>query len=1357
MKPEKLIVTLLLILLTGILPSGMTLAAPNALNYQGSLTDSGGSPVPDQVYNMVFRIYDAATGGTLLYEESQTVTTVNGTYNVLLGTGTPTTGTFDPALFSADNRWLEVEVNAEILTPRQPVTSVAFSLQAEEAAHAAAADDATTLAGQPASDYDQSTHVTDTSNPHNVTAAQTGAATPGDIATHAANTSAHHTKTTSFTELTGTVTDAQIPATIARDSEIMTTVLSGDGTGSGLDADTLDGQDGAYYTDWNHLTNVPPGIIGGTETDPEVGANTLNYIPLWDGSALVSSPIYYNGNQIVMGSSSHSVSLSVYNFVDTGSGGYKIGGVPFLWQGGDWTNLYAGQAAGHTAAGHDNVYVGTGSGQQTPGSYNTFVGGVSGFSSFLKNRNTFIGYMAGYSSAGDGNVFLGHMAGYNETGANKLYISNTDTSTPLIYGEFDNGIVNINGNLGVGTATPGARLEVTGQVKITGGTPGAGKVLTSDAGGLATWQPIPNDSDWTVSGNDVYSSVSGNVGIGTSTPSASLHVAGNNGVLFEGTLNAGAVTAGGSGGRMLWYPRKFAFRAGSVGGTQWDDANIGLVSIAMGSSTQASGMHSTALGSSTTAGGREATAMGRGTSASGRTATAMGSGSAAEGDRATAIGNNTTAQSFSEVALGSYNTTVSLTDPTSPSAWFSEDRLLVVGNGASAASRSDALVILKNGFVGLGVQTHTANLEIAGQIKIAGGTPGASKILTSDATGLAHWETPDNLLYTHNHDAAYVNDNTGEVDDADINIGSISPNRISGNAWTSLNDGPTSGLNADLLDGYHSGAFAAAGHNHDAAYVNDNAGEVDNADIVVGSLTPDRISGTAWTSTNDGPASGMEADLLDGKHASAFADASHNHDTAYVNRSGDTMTGALALPKNGLTVGTDHLILSGGDVGIGTPSPARRLHVAGGTSSYGMLRIENSNTGANEATIGFKEGSDALDSQIWVAGVGPWANPSDFVIGRGVAKFLIEPGGDVGIGTSSPFAKLHVSGSTGALFEGTFGLGALSREGAGTRMLWYPGKAAFRAGEVSGTHWDDAQMGDHSVAMGSSTTASGSYSTALGHATTAGGNAAFAVGTSGFATGDNSAALGNGTKARSFAETVIGNWNEDYTPASGGATSWQSTDRLFVVGNGTGKASPSNALTILKNGKIGIGTSSPKQALHNTGDYYGKGHIWLHAYTGDGTSGTAYLQARDDSGTSSINLQLRSQNAGALVDAVMIKSDGRVGIGTTAPTATLDIAGTTRIGTNGTVMSSMQSGTATLGVNTYGGKQSFSITFPNAFYKTPPSVTVTVRNSGAYTDVFAVSTTNVTTTGFDVTLYRVDVAGGSWGQTPFLDWIAIEQ
>lgn len=62
--------------------------------------------------------------------------------------------------------------------------------------------------------------------------------------------------------------------------------------------------------------------------------------------------------------------------------------------------------------------------------------------------------------------------------------------------------------------------------------------------------------------------------------------------------------------------------------------------------------------------------------------------------------------------------------------------------------------------------------------------------------------------------------------------------------------------------------------------------------------------------------------------------------------------------------------------------------------------------------------------------------------------------------------------------------------------------------------------------------------------------------------------------------------------------------------------------------------------LQVTGDYYGRGHLWLHAYEGDGSSGTAYIQARDSSVNSSIGLQLRTQSSGAVRDALYLSPDG---------------------------------------------------------------------------------------------------------------------
>lgn len=78
--------------------------------------------------------------------------------------------------------------------------------------------------------------------------------------------------------------------------------------------------------------------------------------------------------------------------------------------------------------------------------YGALNGGSSG------SNNTAVGHMAGFGSQNtsiSGNVFLGHKAGYSETGNNKLYIENSDITSPLIYGEFDNDLVRINGDLDV--------------------------------------------------------------------------------------------------------------------------------------------------------------------------------------------------------------------------------------------------------------------------------------------------------------------------------------------------------------------------------------------------------------------------------------------------------------------------------------------------------------------------------------------------------------------------------------------------------------------------------------------------------------------------------------------------------------------------------------------------------------------------------------------------------------------------------------------------------------------------------------------------------------------------------------------
>ena len=107
-------------------------AAPGLINYQGKLTNAGGAPITNAAMPMKFRIYDAASAGTMEWGESQTVNVQAGQYSVVLGSGTllAGSGSLDLTVFADDTRYLEVEVNGEVLTPRQRITSVGYAFKA---------------------------------------------------------------------------------------------------------------------------------------------------------------------------------------------------------------------------------------------------------------------------------------------------------------------------------------------------------------------------------------------------------------------------------------------------------------------------------------------------------------------------------------------------------------------------------------------------------------------------------------------------------------------------------------------------------------------------------------------------------------------------------------------------------------------------------------------------------------------------------------------------------------------------------------------------------------------------------------------------------------------------------------------------------------------------------------------------------------------------------------------------------------------------------------------------------------------------------------------------------------------------
>jgi hypothetical protein len=274
-------------------------------------------------------------------------------------------------------------------------------------------------------------------------------------------------------------------------------------------------------------------------------------------------------------------------------------------------------------------------------------------------------------------------------------------------------------------------------------------------------------SNWTLVSGNVYRS-SGNVGINTSTPTYPLTV--GDGISKDGSLFAKGYVSGqtlsitGAGSRFIWYPKKHSLLAGYVSGTQWNDANIANATNVYGYDNQGSGHYSlvmgegsrnfdstaVVIGSNIMSNSRGAinigssisnialdwttiignnynvsnsslyvTSLGSNNSVS-RGCIVLGNDHTVTGWFTTVLGNALTSAARDQTSLGQYN---ALKGGESNASFVVTDPLFVVGNGTAAGATSNALMVLKNGNVGLGVTAPITKLQVAG-------------VITPDVTGV---------------------------------------------------------------------------------------------------------------------------------------------------------------------------------------------------------------------------------------------------------------------------------------------------------------------------------------------------------------------------------------------------------------------------------------------------------------------------------------------------------------------------------------------------------------------------------------------------------------------------------------------